>query len=98
MSNKECRILKGGRIVFSSNGTFCVPCSIFCMGVKMIPINIWLVEDDAGYRRSLRLSLELEDHITVGRVFPSCIEFFEALKEEAPPDLILMDLGLPGMS
>jgi DNA-binding NarL/FixJ family response regulator len=64
----------------------------------MIPINIWLVEDDAGYRRSLRLSLELEEHITVGRVFPSCIEFFEALEEEAPPDVVLMDLGLPGMS
>lgn len=64
----------------------------------MIPINIWLVEDDAGYRRNLKLSLELEDHITVDRVFPSCIEFFEALETETPPDVVLMDLGLPGMS
>jgi len=64
----------------------------------MIPVTIWLVEDDAGYRRSLRLSLELEEHITVSRVFPSCIEFFDALEEEPPPDVVLMDLGLPGMS
>lgn len=64
----------------------------------MIPINIWLVEDDAGYRRNLKLSLELEEHITVERVFPSCIEFFQALEEEAAPDVVLMDLGLPGMS
>jgi DNA-binding NarL/FixJ family response regulator len=64
----------------------------------MIPINIWLVEDDAGYRRNLKLSLELEDHITVDRVFPSCIEFFEALANESAPDVVLMDLGLPGMS
>ena len=61
-------------------------------------MNIWIVEDDAGYRRNLRMSLELEEHITVGRVFPSCIEFFEALGSETPPDVVLMDLGLPGMS
>jgi DNA-binding NarL/FixJ family response regulator len=64
----------------------------------MIPINIWLVEDDASYRRNLRLSLELEKHITVSGVFPSCIEFFEALETERAPDIVLMDLGLPGMS
>ncbi len=64
----------------------------------MIPINIWIVEDDAGYRRNLRLSLELEEHISVSHVFPSCVEFFEALESEEPPDVVLMDLGLPGMS
>ena len=64
----------------------------------MIPINIWLVEDDAGYRRNLKLSLELEESISVDRVFPSCIEFFETLGNEPAPDVVLMDLGLPGMS
>jgi DNA-binding NarL/FixJ family response regulator len=64
----------------------------------MIPINIWLVEDDASYRRNLRMSLELEEHITVSKVFPSCIEFFKALETEPKPDVVLMDLGLPGMS
>jgi len=64
----------------------------------MIPINIWLVEDDAGYRRNLRMSLEMETHITVSGVFPSCIEFFEALQADPLPDVVLMDLGLPGMS
>jgi DNA-binding NarL/FixJ family response regulator len=60
-------------------------------------MNVWIVEDDAGYRRNLRMSLELEEDITVGRVFPSCIEFFDLLKKETPPDVVLMDLGLPGM-
>jgi DNA-binding NarL/FixJ family response regulator len=64
----------------------------------MIPMNIWIVEDDPGYRRNLRMSLELEECVTVGRVFPSCVEFFEAIETEARPDVVLMDLGLPGMS
>ena len=64
----------------------------------MIAINIWIVEDDAGYRSNLRRSLEQKEHITCERVFPSCIEFLEAIQEEVPPDLVLMDLGLPGMS
>lgn len=63
----------------------------------MIPINIWLVEDDAGYRRNLRRSLEREEHITCSRVFPSCVEFLEAIQAGDPPDLVLMDLGLPGI-
>lgn len=64
----------------------------------MIPIDIWIVEDDAGYRRNLRTSLEREEHITISRVFPSCIEFLAAVKEGSTPDLVLMDLGLPEMS
>lgn len=61
-------------------------------------MNVWIVEDDAGYRRNLRMSLELEAGIAVGRVFPSCVELFEALGEGVSPDVVLMDLGLPGMS
>lgn len=64
----------------------------------MTAITIWIVEDEAVYRRNLKMSLQIEKGITVGRVFPSCVELFEALELERSPDLILMDLGLPGMS
>jgi DNA-binding NarL/FixJ family response regulator len=64
----------------------------------MIPIDVWIVEDDAGYRRNLRLSLDREKQVTCSRVFPSCVELFEAVATEKRPDVVLMDLGLPGMS
>ena len=63
----------------------------------MIPINIWIVEDDTVFRRTLQRLLSREKHITCGRVFPSCIEFFEAIETDTHPDMVLMDLGLPGM-
>ncbi|MGJ8641549.1 MAG: response regulator [Opitutaceae bacterium] len=64
----------------------------------MIPINIWVVEDDAGFRRTLKGLLNGEEHITCSRVFPSCIEMFDAIQSDQHPDLIMMDLGLPGMN
>lgn len=64
----------------------------------MIPISIWIVEDDAGYRRTLQKLLSREEHITCNRVFSSCPSLFEALDAEEHPDLVLMDLGLPEMS
>lgn len=63
----------------------------------MIPRNLWIVEDDAGFRRTLRGLFNGEEHITCSRVFPSCIEMLTALDSEEHPNLILMDLGLPGM-
>ncbi len=65
----------------------------------MVPITLWIVEDDSSYRRSLQFMLSQEPKITCARAFSSCIEFLEALKsEEELPDLVLMDLGLPEMS
>ena len=63
----------------------------------MIPITIWIVEDDTVFRRTLQRLLSREKHITCSRVFPSCIEFFEAIETDVHPDMVLMDLGLPGM-
>ncbi|CAA6677617.1 MULTISPECIES: response regulator transcription factor [unclassified Lentimonas] len=63
----------------------------------MMTINVWVVEDDAGYRRTLQRLLNRDEGITCAQVFASCDKLFEALGSEPHPDLILMDLGLPGM-
>jgi DNA-binding NarL/FixJ family response regulator len=64
----------------------------------MIPISVWVVEDDSVYRRTLQRTLNREEQITCSRVFPSCIEFLDAAKTGPLPNLVLMDLGLPEMS
>ena len=63
----------------------------------MIPITLRIVEDDTTYRRMLQRILKRAEYITCERVFPSCIEFLEAVKTDKQPDLVLMDLGLPEM-
>ncbi|WP_372806501.1 response regulator [Pontiella sp.] len=63
----------------------------------MVPIKVWVVEDDTVFRRTLQKMLNREQQMTCDRVFPSCIEFLEAIASDARPDLVLMDLGLPGM-
>lgn len=63
----------------------------------MTPINIWIVEDDSGYRRNLQISLQRQGHITCSRTFPNCIKFLDAIAAGERPDVVLMDLGLPQM-
>lgn len=63
----------------------------------MIPYTIWIVEDDTGYRRILQQTLNDAEHITCNRTFPSCHKLFDAVEREPHPNMLLMDLGLPGM-
>ena len=63
----------------------------------MIPITIWIVEDDTSFRWTLKRLLNQKENITCDRVFSSCPQLFKAVETEPHPDLILMDLGLPGM-
>lgn len=63
----------------------------------MISIDLWIVEDDAMYRRTLQRMLESAEHIICSRVFPSFTDLLDAVKSEKHPDLLLSDLGLPDM-
>jgi two-component system NarL family response regulator len=60
-------------------------------------VKVVIVEDDALLRENLKLLLSGEPGITVAGALGSAEEALQALKKAAP-DVMLVDLGLPGMS
>ena len=69
------------------------------MAEKTKTITVWMVEDDTRYREQLHLLLQARDGLDCPKVFASCKGLFLTLDEDkARPDVILMDIGLPGMS
>jgi DNA-binding NarL/FixJ family response regulator len=59
---------------------------------------VWVVDDNAGFAKNLAELLDLTEGLQCGRVFGACEPVLEALQAESPPDVVLMDIGLPGMS
>ncbi|MDZ4402029.1 response regulator transcription factor [Prosthecobacter sp.] len=59
---------------------------------------IWIVEDHAAFRRTLVRVLNAETGLQCTRDFDSCEKLLAALANDDTPDLILLDVGLPGMS
>lgn len=59
---------------------------------------VWIVEDDLLFRESLIDLVETEDHLQLEFVGGSIEEAFEAFGKAQAPDIILEDIGLPGMS
>lgn len=58
---------------------------------------LWIIEDNVAYRRGIERALRGMDGIDDVRTFVSCEEAFAALAEGATPDVVLLDVGLPGM-
>jgi len=61
-------------------------------------INIWLVEDNLRYRKSMAGMINSTEGMRCSQAFLSCEEAFSLFSKEALPDVILLDIGLPGMS
>ncbi len=59
---------------------------------------VWLVEDHADSRRVLARVLNRSAALACPCAFASCEEALAALKLKPPPDVILLDIGLPGMN
>ena len=60
-----------------------------------------LVEDHAGYRETIAIALEQSDNMQLGSQFGTAEIALRKLQETASPkqpDIILLDLNLPGMS
>ncbi len=59
---------------------------------------IWIVEDHSAFRRTLVRLLNAETGLQCARDFDSCEKLLAALAQDDAPHLILLDVGLPGMS
>ncbi len=66
-------------------------------GAPAEPIRVFLVEDHGLVRRAFRSVLEHERDITVVGEVTTAEEALDSV-QEARPDVVLLDLGLPGMS
>ncbi len=61
--------------------------------------SIWLIEDNSAYRRTVGRLIDRLAGFRCARLFTNCEDALAVIIEGgAPPDIILLDVGLPGMS
>ncbi|MEN8156478.1 MAG: response regulator transcription factor [Bacteroidota bacterium] len=61
-------------------------------------VNIWMVEDNSRYRKSLEAVVNSADGMVCRESFSTCEEALVRMEEAPLPDVILLDIGLPGIS
>lgn len=62
------------------------------------PVRVWIVEDNAAYRQSLTRVVQRINPDEPVSTFGNCEEALETLGRNAAPEVLLLDLGLPGMN
>ena len=65
--------------------------------VETGPSDIWLVEDNARFRNNIVKLMSETPELKCSLAVDSCEEALRHLGNDAAPDIILMDIGLPGM-
>jgi DNA-binding NarL/FixJ family response regulator len=61
-------------------------------------ITVWLIEDNATFRRAVMRALDQEGGFQCLGGFSSCEDALGILARQPAPQVILLDVGLPGMS
>jgi DNA-binding NarL/FixJ family response regulator len=59
---------------------------------------IWLIEDNEFYSHTIEDLINESGLFECAHSFGACEDALSALKEEIPPDVILLDIGLPRMN
>ena len=60
-------------------------------------ITVWLVEDNEVYRRGLSRAIESADGMRCSEAFADAESALSAIDTDLIPDVILLDVELPGM-
>lgn len=61
-------------------------------------INVWLIEDHKTYGERLSRALNRIEGLACTQRFTACEDAFAALTSEPAPQVLLLDVGLPGMN
>lgn len=61
-------------------------------------IGIWVVEDDAFFRSTITTLIEETAGFACKGEFPSVEDALDVLRDGDAPEIVLMDIGLPGMN
>ena len=59
---------------------------------------LWIVEDNKIFRKNITVFINQTEELQCAKSFGSCEQMLAELHESTPPDVILMDINLPGMS
>lgn len=62
------------------------------------PVNIWMVEDNSHYRKSLAAVINATEGMICSETFSTCEEALKNMDGGNYPEIILLDIGLPGIS
>jgi DNA-binding NarL/FixJ family response regulator len=61
-------------------------------------VHVWLVEDNERFRTNIRDLINETEGLLCDLSLSSCEEALARLDSDAAPDILLMDIGLPGMN
>ena len=62
------------------------------------PLCVWLIEDNEPYRTTALRVISRIDGVRTAQSYKSCEAALRALEQGERPDIVLIDVGLPGMS
>ena len=67
------------------------------MELESNPINVWLIEDNAVFRKSIQRVIDQLDGMACGADFDAAEAAFAALRASSAPDVVLLDVQLTGI-
>jgi len=59
---------------------------------------VWIIEDSKAFAESLAELINSTENLSCQQVFHNCEDALDRIDRDSPPDIILMDIGLPGMN